>query len=57
LTSTSTQGVDLDGNGDVDSTMDVERGPRTSARILIEEGFNVEVDGGVYVQRRRRRSG
>jgi hypothetical protein len=56
LTSTLTQSVELDGNLDVDSIVDLVRGPGPSEQESSSEAVqedNVEVDGGVYVQRRR----
>jgi hypothetical protein len=56
LTSTLTQGVELDGNVDVDAIVDLVRGAGPSEQESSSEAVpedNVEVDGGVCVQRRR----
>ena len=52
LTLTLSQDVDLNGDVDVDSTLDLVRGPSGGLRILPEESrpmVNVEVDDGLDV--------
>jgi hypothetical protein len=51
-TSTLTQDVDLNGDADVDSILDLVRGPADGLRILVEESrpmVNVKVDDGLNV--------
>jgi len=51
-TLTLSQDVDLNGDGDVDPTLDLVRGPSAGLRILVEESrprVQVEVDDGLNV--------
>jgi hypothetical protein len=52
LTSTLSQDVDLNGDVNVESTLDLVRGPSGGLRILVEESrsmVHVEVDDGLNV--------